>query len=233
MGNNGKYRHEFKYQCSIAQMEILRNRIKTILQLDPNAAFGQYTIRSLYFDSPNNRCYYENESGTDPREKFRIRIYNSSSNRIQLECKRKQRGKTLKTSCALSLERYHGIMNRSRLDIGPDDPDVLRKFIYLCLTQNYRPSVIVEYDRIPYVYSSGNVRVTFDMNIRTSNMFDHFLDEQIVYRPIMPTGQHLIEVKYDELLPDFIQESLQISELQQSTFSKYYLCKKYSLGGIL
>ena len=233
MDSNTKYRHEFKYQCSIGQMEILRNRICNIMALDPHVKGGQYTIRSLYFDNYANRCYYENENGTAPREKFRIRIYNANANRIQLECKRKQAGKTLKTACLLTLEQYSGFLNGIPPEIHPSDPDILKKFIYSYVTQYYRPAVIVEYDRTPFVYPHGNVRVTFDMNIRSSNQFEHFLDSQIAARPILPAGQHLIEVKYDELLPAFIQESLQISDLQQATFSKYYLCKKYSLGGIL
>lgn len=233
MHNNAKYRHELKYQCSIGQLEILRNRISKIMSLDPHVKGGQYTIRSMYFDNYANRCYYENENGTDPREKFRIRIYNSSSDRIQLECKRKLSGKTHKTSCPLTAEQYHRIMDGCNLNISQSDPAILKKFIYLCKTQYYRPAVIVEYDRIPYIYRHGNVRVTCDMNIRSSNQFDHFFDQQIAVRPLMPVGQHLLEVKYDELLPDFIYDCMQISDLQQTTFSKYYLCKKYSFGGIL
>ena len=69
------------------------------MQLDPHVTdTGVYNISSLYFDDCYNTCYYENENGTDPREKFRIRIYNHSDERITLECKRKERGKTLKTA---------------------------------------------------------------------------------------------------------------------------------------
>ena len=233
MDHSAQYRHEFKYRCSAVQMQILRNRICHLMPLDAHVTGGQYTIRSLYFDNYANRCYYENENGTDPREKFRIRIYNANPERIQLECKRKQAGKTLKTSCPLTQDVFLKLLNGTPPEIHPSDPAVLKKFITLYQTQYYRPSVIVEYDRVPFVYPHGNVRVTFDMNIRSSNQFDCFLKPQLATRPILPTGQHLVEVKYDELLPGFIKDSLQIADLQQSTFSKYYLCKKYALGGIL
>ena len=95
-------RHELKYIISQAQIPLLRARIDPFMKPDSHAAgSGSYSIRSLYFDDCQNSSYYENENGTDPREKFRIRIYNHSSERISLECKRKERGKTLKTSCLL------------------------------------------------------------------------------------------------------------------------------------
>ena len=98
-----KFRHEFKYLISAAQLPLLKARVAPLLKPDPHAGEdGTYTIRSLYFDDYHDRCYYENENGTDPREKFRIRIYNHSSAKISLECKRKDHGKTLKTACPLT-----------------------------------------------------------------------------------------------------------------------------------
>lgn len=233
MDNNMKYRHELKYQCSEAQLAIIRSRLQNIIHYDRHAENGQYTIRSMYFDSLENRCYYENESGTDPREKFRIRIYNADDSRISLECKRKERGKTHKTSCLLTKEEYAGILSGGNIRSIADQSVLLRKFSVLQKTELFRPAVIVEYDRTPYVYAIGNVRITLDRNIRSSQDFDHFFDKNLPTRPIMPTGRHLLEVKYDNLLPDFIKEVLQIGDLQQTTFSKYYLCRKYSNGGTL
>ena len=92
-----------------------------------------------------------------------------------------------------------------------------------------RPAVIVEYDRIPYVCRDGNVRITLDTNVASSRAVECFLDETIPKRPVMPTGQHLLEVKYDEFLPDAIYRSLQLHGLTQTAYSKYYICRKYTL----
>ena len=86
------YRHEFKYRCTAAQLAVLKGRLDAVMVPDAHAGPEGYTIRSLYFDDWENRCYYGNENGTDPREKFRIRIYNASEDRITLECKRKEHG---------------------------------------------------------------------------------------------------------------------------------------------
>lgn len=224
-----KYRHELKYQITDTQVAMLKNRINHLIPSDSHAgADGVYSIRSLYFDDYENRCLRENEDGTDPREKFRIRIYNASSERITLECKRKERGKTHKTSCPLTVEQTKLLMAGKILpDIG-SQPPLLQKLTMLMLTRRMRPVVIVEYDRIPYVYKNGNVRITLDTNIRSSSAVEQFLDKTIPVRPVLPTGQQLLEVKYDEYLPDFIYRSLQLHSLRQTAFSKYAICRTYT-----
>lgn len=233
MSRLSNYRHEFKYQCSDAQLAIIKHRLDAVIKLDKHASQDGYCIRSMYFDSMDLRCYNENESGTDPREKYRIRIYNANSDRISLECKRKERGKTYKTSCLITREQFDDIINRKfSIDIKDQHP-VFRKFYCLLRTEHFTPSVIVEYDRVPYVCPLGNVRITLDKTIRSSDCFDQFFSQSLPCRPIMPVGQHLLEVKYDEYIPDFIKQIIQLDNLRQTTFSKYYLCKKYSMRGLL
>ena len=227
-----KFRHEIKYVISTGELTILKNRLKSLLQLDANAVgSGYYSIRSLYFDDYHNRCFYENENGYDPREKFRIRIYNASASRITLECKRKEREKTRKTSCPLSIEQTRILMSGKPLPNAEQLPPLLKKFNTLILSRGLSPAVIVEYVRVPFVYKNGNVRVTLDMNISSSSDIGSFLDEHIVKRPIMPFGHQLLEVKYDEYLPDFIHRHLQLGSLRQTAFSKFYLCRKFSFKG--
>ena len=224
-----KYRHELKYQVTDGQIQLLRNRISHLLPLDSHVAqSGSYCIRSLYFDDYDNRCLKENENGTDPREKFRIRIYNGSAEKISLECKRKERGKTHKTSCPLTEAQTRLLMAGKILpDIGAQPP-LLQKLTLQMMTRRMRPVVIVEYERIPYVYKNGNVRITLDTNIASSSAVETFLDPRVPGRPVLPVGQQLLEVKYDEYLPDFIYRSLMLPSLRQTAFSKYYICRKYT-----
>lgn len=225
-----QFRHEFKYVCSCGQMEVLKVRLQGLVPLDPHVGQeGAYSIRSLYFDDYYDRYLYENEAGTDPREKFRIRIYNHSSARISLELKKKVRGKTQKLSCPLTEEQCRTLMAGEIPEIAKDAPALLQKLVLEMRIRLLRPKVIVEYERVPYIYPQGNVRITFDQNIRSSNRADLFLEEQIPARPVMPAGQHILEVKYDEYLPDFIYRAVQMENLRQTAFSKYYLCRKYHL----
>lgn len=226
--NKVTYRHEVKYTISASEIPILRNRIKGIMQPDPHAGSdGIYTVRSMYFDDYRNRCFYENENGNDPREKFRIRIYNQSTERISLECKRKERGKTQKLSCPLSLEQALALMQGQAFALQPEHPALLKKLLLQMQMQQLKPVVIVEYERIPLVYRDGNVRVTFDTNISASSDIHDFFLPQIFKRPIMQAGQHLMEVKFDDFLPDTIYQILNLVRLQQAAYSKYYLCRRF------
>ena len=86
-----QYRHEYKHEISFADLLTIRARMRAVAEPDLHTKSGRYLIRSLYFDDWENSCYYENENGTEPREKFRIRIYNHSwrnhsSNTHTLQC---------------------------------------------------------------------------------------------------------------------------------------------------
>lgn len=228
-----EYRNELKYIVSPRQIAILRNRIRSLMALDTHTGErGKYTIRSVYFDDYRNICYLENEEGASPREKFRIRMYNADKKTIHLELKRKEGGKTHKDSCPLTVDQCQAFLAGKGISCADSDPPVLQKFIFKYRMELYRPKVIVEYDREPYVYKTGNVRVTFDTDIRSSNRVEAFFEKDLFARPVMPIGCHLMEVKYDELLPDIIYRSLQADSLSQETFSKYYLCRRYNIGGV-
>ena len=225
-----RFRHEFKYLSTLGQLKTIQVRLTGLIPLDPHVGpDGIYNIRSLYFDDYEDRYLKENEAGVDPREKFRIRIYNHSDSRISLELKRKVREKTQKLSCPITKEQCEMLMRGEIPDIGKDAPPVLQKLCLLMRTRLLRPKVIVEYDRVPYIYPQGNVRITLDENIRSSSRVELFLEDQIPTRPILPAGQHILEVKYDEYLPDFIYRAVQLQGLHRTEFSKYYLCRRYHL----
>lgn len=232
MNSEQKYRHEYKYPISDLEAILLEERLKRIMKLDPHVgAEGSYQISSLYFDDYYNTFFYENENGTDPREKFRIRIYNHSLDRISLECKRKERGKTLKTSCKITKEQLDSIIKGIPLTLKDHEAadSVLLKFIELQRTVRLKSKVIVDYKRVPYIYIPGNVRVTFDSQLTSSTDTDRFMTRDYYKRPVMPAGKLLLEVKFDGFLPDYIYDVMQLGNLTQTAFSKYYLCRKYAI----
>ena len=206
------YRHEYKYLVSNTEIEVIKNRIKGIMKKDPHAVNGIYNIRSLYFDDYDDSCLYENINGTGPKMKYRIRIYNHDDSRISLECKHRDKGKTFKEHKLITKEECVDMINGKYMS-----------------HLNLIPRVIVEYDRIPFVYNAGNVRVTFDTNLSSSTEITRFLEDKISRRPVMPLSINLMEVKWDEFIPDYIYKALEIDNLQQTTYSKYYLCREYSL----
>lgn len=225
---SGTWRHELKYVCTVPQMKIVESRVRPLLRLDPHTGqAGRYSIRSVYFDDEWNSCYLENEDGTDPREKFRIRIYNASDEKITLELKQKRKGMTRKLSCPLGKEQCRRILRSEILEDDVELAPLLRKFVLQQKGRNLMPKVIVEYERVPYIFKLGNVRVTLDENITSSSQTEHFLDSDFRRRPVMPAGQHVLEIKYDEFLPDPVRQVLALETLQRTSFSKYYLCRTF------
>lgn len=225
----GSWRHELKFICDTAQLKIVESRIRPLLKPDPHAGGnGQYCIRSVYFDDEWDTCYHENEDGTDPREKFRIRIYDGSDERITLELKQKMRGMTRKLSCPLTRQQCEAALRGEWIPEGMSCSELLSCFSAQQRQRRLRAKVIVEYDRVPYVYGPGNVRITMDENIRSSRQTECFLEQDFVRRPIMPVGMQVLEVKYDDFLPDAVRQALQLNTLRRTSFSKYYLCRYYS-----
>ncbi len=225
-----RYRHEYKYYLDAMQENILLIRAQGMMQRDKHAGEnGFYWIRSLYFDDFDNTCFYENVNGTDRRSKFRIRYYNNNTSYIMLEKKSKVKGMTRKESCRLDVEECRMLMKGEIPEVALDFDDMKRKLFLEMQLRGLQPKVIVTYKRIPFVYSVGNVRVTFDQNISSSVEITKFLDGNYVERPILACGGSILEVKWDELLPLHIRDYMKIDGLQWTNFSKYYMCRKYHL----
>lgn len=223
-----KYRHEQKYCCTKGQFAVIRNTIKGLMQIDSHGdENGSYHIRSLYFDDYKDSGWYENEDGVSPREKYRIRIYNNSTKNIYLELKRKERGKTHKDSCRIEKELCRRIMDTGKIPYADGKAALYQKFYTAGQVRMLKPKVIVEYDRTVFVHKDGNVRVTYDENISSSRDTGHFFEPRLKRRPVMACGQGILEVKYDEFLPDVIYHALQFGNLSEITFSKYYYCRKF------
>lgn len=227
-----KYRHEYKYLCDAMQNAVLKTRIRALLKLDEHTLKEvSYSIRSLYFDTPHDSCYYDNESGIGERDKYRIRIYNEDTSYIVLEKKSKSRQMTRKQSCCIDETICRRLMAGQSIRISNDMMDEEKKLLSEMQTKSMRPVVIVAYERYPFVESIGNVRITFDENICSSNEISRFLEKRISVRPVLEKGRSVLEVKWDRFIPDYIKNQMQLNSLQWSSFSKYYLCRKYNMYG--
>lgn len=226
-----KFRHELKFIISKTQKVIIENSLQGLMHKDAHLEKDSYNIRSIYFDDYNHSCYYENENGVDPREKFRIRIYDCNNKFIRLELKRKEKGMTQKLQCVLTEAQLESILRGEMLQDFNALPPLLKKFELQRRTKLLAPDIIVDYDRVPYVYELGNVRITFDMNISSANNFEGFFDKDLAKRPILQSDMLVLEVKYDELLPSYIENVVKSVTTHRTSFSKYYLCKKYSPYG--
>ena len=225
MASTAKYRHEFKYYINACDRELLSRRLGTLMKRDPHTmADGRYVIRSLYFDNFADQAYFEKVNGCNPRAKFRIRIYNGDDSFISLEKKVKYYDLTQKLSARITREEYEKISSGDIDWMLNDGRGVVAELYAQMKGQHLRPQVLVEYTRTPFIYEPGDVRVTLDCDIRTGifsrNLFDPF--------PCVPTDSFdVLEVKYNEFLPDVIRYLINPVGKSRQSSSKYEICRKF------
>ncbi len=221
-----KYRHEFKHEISYGDMLVLRQRLSAVMKADTHAINGKYFIRSLYFDNAADKALREKIDGVNIREKFRIRYYNGDTSLIHLEKKSKINGLCLKDSVTLSENQTQAILDGNYEWMSKSNVPLVRELYGKMLSQGLRPKTIVDYTREPFVFLPGNVRVTLDYNIRTGMSCTDFLNPNCVTVPAGDTSI-ILEVKWDEYLPDIIRDCVQLLNCRTGAFSKYAVCRIY------
>jgi len=217
---NKVFRKELKYLITDTDFCILNENLNNLINKDSNCKNEYYTITSIYFDNYNKTSYLQVKNGINERWKYRIRYYNYDDSYIKLEKKYKLNGLTNKTSIRITKQELEDILN-NKIKISDDNPPLLNEFIMKIETELLRPIIYIEYDRIPYVYKVGNVRITLDYNIRYTNKFNDLFDKN---KKVYYLKDKILEVKYNELLPDFIRCRLQLNNLEQTSFSKFNNC---------
>ncbi len=219
------YRVEDKYNCTAAELVMLQSRMEAVLRPDVNEGDSEgYRITSLYFDDLEDSCLHDTEDGVNRRNKYRIRIYNDSLDVIKLEVKSKRDNRILKRSRTISIAEMKSLINGECIEDSTSEEDPATLFNLAIRTQGLRPRVIVAYERKAYVYEPGNVRITFDRNVRASGRVEEFGRKNIVY-DFLQEYDKVLEVKYDEFIPDFLLQLLELGNMQQSAYSKYQLCR--------
>ena len=220
------YRHEWKIELSQADLLILRQRLRCVLKPDPHAVDGRYLIRSLYFDTPEDKALREKLDGVSRREKFRIRYYNGDSSCIHLEKKSKIAGLGRKDMAALTPEQARSIADGELSWMAGSEEPLIAELYSKMRAQRLRPKTIVDYTREPFVYRPGNVRVTLDYGIRTGLSCTDFLNAACPTIPV-PDDPAILEVKWDAFLPDTVRDLVQLPGRRVGAFSKYAACRSY------
>ncbi|NLM16033.1 MAG: polyphosphate polymerase domain-containing protein [Clostridiaceae bacterium] len=221
-----KYRHEWKHEISYGDMLVLRQRLSAVAKRDAHAVDGKYLIRSLYFDNASDKVLMEKVDGVNIREKFRIRYYNNDTSFIRLEKKSKVNGLCLKECATLTAEQAQAIVAGDYEWMIESGVSLIQELYSKMMSQGLRPKTIVDYTREPFVFAPGNVRVTLDHNIRTGINCTDFLNPNCV---TVSAGDApiILEVKWDEFLPDIIRDAVQLPNCRVCAFSKYAVCRIY------
>ena len=221
-----QYRHELKTEINYADMLTLRARLSAVMQRDCHSVNGAYKIRSLYFDNLSDKALREKTDGVNIREKFRIRYYNGDTSFIALEKKSKINGLCSKETCRITEAQAQKIVSGDIGWMSSAESPLCRELYSKMLSLGLRPKTIVDYTRDPFVFPAGNVRVTIDYDIRTGEFRTDFLNPETL---TLPAGDSpiILEVKWDEYLPDIIKDAVILPGRRVSAFSKYEQCRIY------
>ncbi len=224
-------RHELKYFITPLQYQVLSRTLRSVLHPDPHGdANNQYHIRSLYFDTINDSALMEKINGTANRDKYRIRIYNFSDEMIRLECKSKFRDLISKRSVRITRDTAEQLISADPTGLEATTSGLMGDMFREMRTHLLHPVVVVDYLREAYLHPAEEVRITFDMQLRTGlgsvDMFNPFL-------PTVPPLDHdeiILEVKYNRVLPPYINSILEYAlrdGATRSAISKYVYCRRF------
>jgi hypothetical protein len=221
-----EFRHELKHEINAADRIAIRQRLQAVARSDPHAVDGKYLIRSLYFDDLKDTALREKTDGLDNREKFRMRYYNHDTGLIHLEKKCKLHGLCRKDSVCVTADEAQAIVDGS-VDWMKDCGRPLLQELYAKMrNRGLKPKTIVDYIREPFIFDPGNVRVTIDYDIRTGLNSTDFLNPDCMMIPT-PDSPIILEVKWDEFLPDIIRDAVGLKGRREGAFSKYAACRMY------
>ncbi|WP_312813960.1 polyphosphate polymerase domain-containing protein [Sedimentibacter sp.] len=213
-------RHELKHYISYADVLQLRARLPHVAGLDKNAIQGNgYRVKSLYFDNYNDKVLKEKIDGVNEREKFRLRLYNDNTSFIRLEKKSKKNGICFKESTVITEEECRRLLDGDIAVLKENGSALCMELYTKMHYQQLRAKNIVDYQRDAFIYPMGNARVTLDYDIRTSGNIYGFLNPEPV--PIPVSGVYILEVKYDNFLPEIIRGMVSLYSRRSTAFSKY------------
>lgn len=227
MINMRNYRHEIKFIISVSDAEILKQRLSLLMNVDSNSKNedNTYLIRSLYFDDCDSTAYYEKMDGVEFRKKYRIRIYNFDDKFIRLECKYKHDNMTSKDQMLIDKNICSKIIEGNLEDIGLNANNLLRQFVLDYKLKHLKPSIIVDYKRLAFTYPVSDVRVTFDSQIKSGLYNYNLFDKDATTYSVIDDNQMVLEVKFNEVLPEAIAIILSTVPTFRQAFSKFAVCR--------
>jgi len=230
-------RFELKFiidqQCAVA----VRDFIRTYLVPDEHAEqtpANSYPVNSLYLDSPDLILFRQAAVGMKNRFKLRIRFYDGEADSPAfLEIKRRITDVIRKERAAISRDGIRRLLAGGRPDashlLSGNDQEkstiALQSFCSLYDSIRARANIYVSYMREAYVLPNSNqVRVTFDRDLLGAR----FHPDTLLLPPSRGTrpkvGGVILELKFTDRFPPWMQEMVQAFGLHRRSVPKYNMC---------
>ena len=230
--NFNRARYELKFLLPVSAKSDFLEAVKFGLNLDPHAGQrGGYQVTSLYYDSPDLHAFYEKLDGVLRRRKFRLRFYNHPTDAPEV-------------SFFEIKHRYSNLIAKERMLIPPDlseallrgesqldalgsleesyNPGLVDRLLTYHHTYILRPALFVSYYREAWVgLEEDDLRVTFDHDLTVNGPDDYPASGVDAGRYFLDPGQTVLEVKFNNTLPRWLQQRLVHYRLRPVRYSKY------------
>lgn len=222
-------RFECKYFVSPLLLPSMRQFVRSFAEVDPLASAApdlRYSICSLYLDTDDLLFYRQYLGGERSRFKLRVRTYSDDPDApVFLEVKSRINRLVTKQRAMLSRERACSLLAGRGLGAGhAHKPRALDAFATDLALTSARPVVRVKYRREAYVCEGPQpARVTFDTDVKFQPTFGPTLAHDGGDWTAVPLEQVVVEVKYTESLPWWIESLVRSFGLIQRPCCKYAL----------
>jgi len=180
-----------------------------------------YVVRSIYYDSLTFRHYAEKVNGDPYKKKIRVRTYGQpeDNNPTFLEIKNKKLEKIHKERVHIDKKLDSFLETHSFSTLRPLDSDVVEKCLFDQKKYNVRPKVLVFYRRIAFIDPTINFKVNMDFDIKTYQTRNLLTHEKLL-RPVFK-DRFILEIKYEDYVPNYYKDYVMRHNLQRMPFSKY------------
>ena len=223
---NKVLREEKKFLISVADFISLSHKVEQVMLSDPHNGTHGYMIRSLYFDTPFDDDFFEEQAGVELRRKVRLRCYDPNANYAMLELKQKQGAQQLKRSLRITRNDALRLIS-SDYSVLLSYPEPFAAEMYALMQRGcYRPKTIIEYNRKAYIAKENKIRITFDNKIvSTESNFD-FFNPSLNMNPVLDPYNVVMEVKYNGFLLGYLKELINCTDKSELSISKYILARQ-------
>jgi len=223
-------RYELKYYLSNVHVAGLIERLANVMDLDVNCdGLDGYKVRSLYFDSIDDECLYQKQSGLLTRSKIRLRTYGDPmAGSAKLEIKKKHDQFVHKDSVIIDRAIAKEMQNGNFSVLLKLNNGVANRVYAKFVTKLYRPKVIVEYQRLAFVLPISNIRITFDMNLHSNINHTELFSDVSNMMPVIMEGKQIMEVKFEQFVPMYIKKLLSSVAGERAAISKYTLARRFN-----
>lgn len=226
---NEVLRQEKKILISMDKYYELSRRVEQVLEADSNNRGEGYIIRSLYFDTIDNRDFVEKEAGVELRRKIRLRNYGPKSQFAKLEMKQKQGTMQKKRSLKMSREDAETLIKGNYGVLLNYDEPFAAECYWMMNQFCYIPKTVVEYRRKAFIAEENSTRVTFDHHIMGTESNTDIFSEKLPLNPLLNTFLVVMEVKFNGFLLGYVKDILKNAGTGELAVSKYCLGRAVSM----